>query len=134
LLPVTVPSHVVSPHCPTHHTHPSTTLNLPHPIPPPSRGRWKFPPPLRGRVSTTTTVLTSMIEVALRQARRGERWPMDQTAFAQVATSFATFRRRFAPYFGRPEAQRRAGQYLRGLLVQQTDRRNCENLADAVED
>jgi SRSO17 transposase len=58
---------------------------------------------------------------------------MDQADFDRVATSFASFRRRFAPYFGRPEAQRRAGQYLHGLLVQQTDRRNCENLAEAVD-
>jgi SRSO17 transposase len=33
--------------------------------------------------------------------------------------------------FGRKEAQRRSEQYLRGLLVQQTDRRNAENLAEA---
>jgi SRSO17 transposase len=58
---------------------------------------------------------------------------MDEMDFAQLASRLATFRHRFAPYFGRPEAQRRAGQYLHGLLVQQTDRRNCENLAEAVD-
>ena len=42
------------------------------------------------------------------------------------------FHRRFAPRFGRPEARRRGEQYLRGLVVQQTDRRNAENLAEAV--
>jgi SRSO17 transposase len=42
------------------------------------------------------------------------------------------FHRRFAPLFGRPEARRRGEQYLRGLVVQQTDRRNAENLAEAI--
>jgi SRSO17 transposase len=35
--------------------------------------------------------------------------------------------------FGRTEARERSEQYLRGLLVQQTDRRNAENLAETVE-
>jgi SRSO17 transposase len=59
---------------------------------------------------------------------------MDAEAFAQVADSFATFHARFAPRFGRAEARRRSEQYVRGLLVQQTDRRNAENLAEALED
>ena len=58
---------------------------------------------------------------------------MDETAFAEVADRFAAFHRRLAPRFGRREAQRRAEQYLRGLLVQRADRRNAENLAEAVE-
>lgn len=58
---------------------------------------------------------------------------MDQAAFARVAAAFAAFHQRFAPLFGRQEAQRRSEQYLRGLLVQQTDRRNAENIAEAVE-
>jgi len=57
---------------------------------------------------------------------------MDQDAFDRVAASFTTFHQHFAPLFGRPEAQRRSEQYLRGLLVQQTDRRNAENVAEAV--
>lgn len=58
---------------------------------------------------------------------------MKQTEFEQVAASFAAFHREFAPLFGRKEAQRRSEQYLRGLLVQQTDRRNAENVAEAIE-
>lgn len=57
---------------------------------------------------------------------------MDQAAFDCVAASFTTFHQHFAPLFGRTEAQRRSEQYLRGLLVQQTDRRNAENVAEAV--
>jgi SRSO17 transposase len=50
-----------------------------------------------------------------------------------VAAAFATFHQEFAPLFGRTEARERSEQYLRGLLVQQTDRRNAENLAETVE-
>ncbi len=57
---------------------------------------------------------------------------MDQAAFERVATSFADFHQYFAPLFGRKEAQRRSEQYLRGLLVQQTDRRNAENVAETI--
>jgi SRSO17 transposase len=59
---------------------------------------------------------------------------MDAEAFAQVAESFASFHARFAPLFGRAEARRRSEQYMRGLLLQQTDRRNAENLADVLDD
>src|SRR5438105_835716 len=52
--------------------------------------------------------------------------------FARVAEAFATFHRRFAPLFGRREAQQRSEQYLRGLLVQQTDRRHAENVAESI--
>lgn len=58
---------------------------------------------------------------------------MDQSEFDRVADAFRAFHRRFAPLFGRVEARRRSEQYLRGLLVQQTDRRNAENLAEAVD-
>ena len=57
---------------------------------------------------------------------------MDPALFADVRWQLAAFHRRFAPLFGRPEARRRGEQYLRGLVVQQTDRRNAENLADAI--
>jgi SRSO17 transposase len=57
---------------------------------------------------------------------------LQQIEFEQVAASFAAFHREFAPLFGRKEAQRRSEQYLRGLLVQQTDRRNAENVAEAI--
>src|SRR6059058_3551183 len=57
---------------------------------------------------------------------------MDQAEFDRVAASFAAFHQEFAPLFGRMEAQRRSEQYLRGLLVQQTDRRNAENVAETI--
>lgn len=57
---------------------------------------------------------------------------MDPACFDDVSGSLTAFHRRFAPLFGRPEARRRSEQYLRGLVVQQTDRRNAENLADAI--
>src|SRR3990172_5949694 len=57
---------------------------------------------------------------------------MDTTTFAEVEPAFRAFHRIFAPLFGRWQAEKRSAQYLRGLLVQQTDRRNAENLAEAV--
>jgi SRSO17 transposase len=59
---------------------------------------------------------------------------MDLTVFERVAGAFAAFHAQFARFFGRTEARRRSEQYLRGLLVQQTDRRNAENVAEAVGD
>jgi SRSO17 transposase len=58
---------------------------------------------------------------------------MDQAEFDRVAASFAAFHAEFAPLFGRKEARRRSEQYVRGLLVQQTDRRNAENVAETIE-
>jgi SRSO17 transposase len=58
---------------------------------------------------------------------------MDGVEFGQVAASFAAFHGEFAPLFGRKEARRRSEQYLRGLLVQQADRRNAENVAETIE-
>ncbi|MDP9378765.1 MAG: transposase, partial [Chloroflexota bacterium] len=58
---------------------------------------------------------------------------VDQEQFDRVAASFGEFHKEFAPLFGRKEARARSEQYLRGLLVQQTDRRNAENLAEAVD-
>jgi len=58
---------------------------------------------------------------------------MDPVEFEQVAASFATFQQEFAPLFGRTEAREHSEQYLRGLLVQQTDRRNAQNLAEAID-
>jgi|SRR5579859_4771805 len=55
---------------------------------------------------------------------------MDATAFAAVSDTFAEFHARFAPLFGRREVQLHSEQYVRGLLVQQTDRRNAENVAE----
>jgi len=59
---------------------------------------------------------------------------MNLVEFGRVAESFAAFHREFAPLFRRPEAVRHSEQYVRGLLVQQTDRRNAENVSEAVED
>ncbi len=50
----------------------------------------------------------------------------------RVTDSFTQFHATFAPLFGRAEAQQRSEQYLRGLLVQHADRRNAENLAEAI--
>src|SRR5215210_7489892 len=58
---------------------------------------------------------------------------MDEGEFRRVAATFRAFHRRFGPLFGRKEAQRHSEQYVRGLLVQQTDRRNAENLAELVD-
>ena len=58
---------------------------------------------------------------------------MDHDEFARAADAFAAFHQSFAPFFGRKEARRRSEQYIRGLLVQQTDRRNAENVAEAVD-
>jgi len=58
---------------------------------------------------------------------------MDQGELDRVAASLAAFHAQFAPLFGRKEAQRRSEQYVRGLLVQQTDRRNAENVAETIE-
>ena len=57
---------------------------------------------------------------------------MDEAEFARVAASFASFHAQFAPLFGRKEAQAHSEQYVRGLLVQQTDRRNAENVAEVL--
>jgi SRSO17 transposase len=57
---------------------------------------------------------------------------VDPALFVDARWRLAEFHRRFAPLFGRPEARRRGEQYLRGLVVQQTDRRNAENLAEAI--
>jgi SRSO17 transposase len=66
-----------------------------------------------------------------RLSRRGGR-AINQVEFEQVASAFAQFHQEFAPLFGRSEARERSEQYLRGLLVQQTDRRNAENLAESI--
>jgi len=50
----------------------------------------------------------------------------------RVTDSFTTFHAYFAPLFGRIEAGQRSEQYLRGLLVQRAERRNAENLAEAI--
>jgi SRSO17 transposase len=58
---------------------------------------------------------------------------MDSVAFDRVAEQFGEFHARFAPLFGRKEARQRSEQYLRGLVVQDQERRNAENLAEAID-
>ena len=57
---------------------------------------------------------------------------MDVAEFEKVSGTFSAFHGQFARFFGRTETRRRSEQYLRGLLIEQTDRRNAENLAEAV--
>lgn len=57
---------------------------------------------------------------------------MDATELDRVYEAFLAFHARFAPYFGRREATERSEQYVRGLLVQRSERRSAENLAEAV--
>ena len=54
---------------------------------------------------------------------------MDVSEFDQVGELFERFHAEFEPHFGRPETLARSEQYLRGLYVQQADRRNAENVA-----
>jgi SRSO17 transposase len=58
---------------------------------------------------------------------------MDEGEFRRLAGAFRRFHRQFAPLFGRKEARRRSAQYLRGLLVQREERRNAENVAEAID-
>jgi SRSO17 transposase len=51
----------------------------------------------------------------------------------RVVHSFTAFHAHFAPLFGRSETRLRSEQYLRGLLLQRADRRNAENIAEAVD-
>jgi len=57
---------------------------------------------------------------------------MNSATFERVYQSFLVFHERFAPYFGRREAQLRSRQYLQGLFVQDAERKSAENLAEAV--
>src|SRR5438874_13728507 len=58
---------------------------------------------------------------------------MELAVFERVAEQFAAFQAQFAPPFGRKEARERSEQYIRGLLVQSAERRNAENLAEAID-
>src|SRR5260370_34202116 len=69
------------------------------------------------------------------QAVAPGRWEtnsVEQVEFERVAAAFAALHQSFAPLSGRKEARRRSEQYIGGLLVQQTDRRNAENVAEAI--
>jgi SRSO17 transposase len=58
---------------------------------------------------------------------------MELAQFEQVTEQFRRFCWRYGPLFGGWAAQARGQQYLRGLLVDSSERRNAENLAELVE-
>ena len=57
---------------------------------------------------------------------------MDAAAFERVNEAFQDFHSYFAPDFGRKESREHSRHYLQALLVQGQDRRNAENLSEAV--
>ena len=57
---------------------------------------------------------------------------MDAAAFEQVYEAFQEFHAYFAGLFGRRETRERSGHYLQALLAQSGERRNAENLSEAV--
>ena len=57
---------------------------------------------------------------------------MDAAAFEQVYGAFGDFHAYFAPLFGRRETRDHSRHYLQALLVQSGERRNAENLSEAV--
>lgn len=57
---------------------------------------------------------------------------MELEAFERVYESFCDFHAHFAPLFGRQECRDRGRDYLQGLLVQSEERRNAENMAEAL--
>lgn len=58
---------------------------------------------------------------------------MDEADLSRAHELFSRFHEEFASLFGRREAQERSWQYLCGLVVQASERRNAENVAEAVE-
>ncbi len=57
---------------------------------------------------------------------------MDAAVFEQVYGAFQGFHAYFAPLFGRRETRDHSRHYLQALLVQSGERRNAENLSEAV--
>jgi len=57
---------------------------------------------------------------------------MELKEFERVAETFGAFHAEFAPLFGRQECRDRSRDYLQGLLVQAEERRNAENMAEAL--
>jgi SRSO17 transposase len=57
---------------------------------------------------------------------------MEDSAFRRVVGGLRVFHKRFAPLFGRKEARAHGAAYVRGLLTTREERRNAENLAEAV--
>jgi SRSO17 transposase len=58
---------------------------------------------------------------------------MEPEEFARLDEEFRRFTRRYGPLFGGWAAQDRGEQYLQGLLVGRSERRNAENLAEQVD-
>ena len=57
---------------------------------------------------------------------------MDAAALERVYEAFRDFHSYFGPAFGRKQPRELSRQYLQGLLVQSHERRNAENLSEAV--
>jgi SRSO17 transposase len=57
---------------------------------------------------------------------------MDPEQFGRVHEAFLAFHAEFAPHLGRKQWRQRSQDYLRGLLVQSEERRNAENVSEAV--
>jgi SRSO17 transposase len=57
---------------------------------------------------------------------------MDLEQFERVHQAFLAFHAEFAPHLGRKQWRERSRDYLRGLLVQSEERRNAENVSEAV--
>lgn len=57
---------------------------------------------------------------------------MDVTEFKRIFESFKTFHAEFAPCFARKQWRERSRDYLQAILVQGSERRNAENLAEVV--
>lgn len=57
---------------------------------------------------------------------------MDAADLERVYAAFQDFHNHFASAFGRREPRELSRQYLQGLLVQSQERRNAENLSEAV--
>lgn len=58
---------------------------------------------------------------------------MDLIEFQRLEATFQAFHAHFASAFGRKQWRERARDYLRGLLVQSSERRNAENLSEAID-
>jgi len=57
---------------------------------------------------------------------------MDVQEFERVYGSFRAFHAEYAPDFGRKQWRENSEPYLQGLLVQAEERRNAENMAEAL--
>jgi SRSO17 transposase len=57
---------------------------------------------------------------------------MDLQEFERVYPAFCAFHAEYAPDFGRKQWRENSQPYLQGLLVQAEERRNAENLAEAL--